>query len=184
MNILNKWFGSRRDRAVAKAQKSLSGYELEKRILEIDQEHGNISKLEFQQALDDLDIKHLAKKADNEQHLEELKLEHRLQQGRISHTDYERELATVKGEPYVNVLNMGIDSDNVVQGYIELDWNDEFVKMLTEAGITGTSDEDIVNKWFNGVCRTVLWQEQADLDYGLNNNRGRPDVEYRSEGED
>jgi len=161
------WFGKSRDRAVAH-----------------DLEQGNISKLEYQQAQEDLALKQLSKQANSKQHLEELKLARDLKLDRISHSDYERELATVKGEPYVNVLNMGIDKDNVVQGYIELDWNDEFVKMLTEAGITGTSDEDIVNKWFNGVCRTVLWQEQADLDYGLNNDRGRPDVEYRSEGED
>ena len=39
--------------------------------------------------------------------------------------------------------------------------------MLQNGGITGTSDDDVVNKWFNGVCRTVLLQEGADLDYGL-----------------
>ena len=39
--------------------------------------------------------------------------------------------------------------------------------MLTAAGLTGKNDEEIVNKWFNAVCRTVLLQEKADLDYGL-----------------
>lgn len=184
MTIFNKLFGNHRDRAVANAKKTLSGYDLEKRILEIDLEHNNISRLEYQQALDDLEIKELGKKAHSQQHLEELKLEHSLKQGNISHTDYERELATLRGEPYVNVLNMDVNRENVVQGYIELDWNDEFVKMLTEAGITGTSDDDVVNKWFNGVCRTVLWQEQADLDYGMDSEQGRPDVEYRSESKD
>jgi len=39
--------------------------------------------------------------------------------------------------------------------------------MLMDSGYKGKSDEDIVNKWFNDVCRTVLIQEQADMDFGL-----------------
>ena len=84
---------------------------------------------------------------------------------------YDKEEAAAKGEPWVSVLNMGVDPENVTQGYFELDWNDEFVKMLQTAGIQGTSDEDVVNKWFNAVCRTVLVQEGADLDYGLQGER-------------
>jgi hypothetical protein len=87
-------------------------------------------------------------------------------------------MTTAAGEPWVNVLRMGIDPDNVVQGYFELDWNEEFVVMLQEAGIRGASDEDVVNKWFNAVCRTVLIQEKADQDYGFeeDNTNERPDV--------
>lgn len=84
---------------------------------------------------------------------------------------YDKQEADAKGEPWVSVLNMGVDPENVTQGYFELDWNDEFVKMLQSAGIQGTSDEDVVNKWFNAVCRTVLVQEGADLDYGLQGER-------------
>ena len=87
---------------------------------------------------------------------------------------YDKEEATEKKEPWVNVIKMGIDPDNVVQGYFELDWNDEFVQYLMAQGIAGDSDEDVVNKWFNAVCRTVLLQEKADLDYGL--QEGRDDV--------
>ena len=31
--------------------------------------------------------------------------------------------------------------------------------MLSEAGITGTSDEDVVNKWSH-PCRTVITREE------------------------
>ena len=87
---------------------------------------------------------------------------------------YDKEEATEKKEPWVNVIKMGIDPENVVQGYFELDWNDEFVQYLMAQGIAGDSDEDVVNKWFNAVCRTVLLQEKADLDYGM--QQGRQDV--------
>ena len=100
---------------------------------------------------------------------------------------YDRLEADKLGEPYVNVIRMGIDPENVVQGYFELDWNDAFVAMLQEKGITGQSDEDVVNKWFNAVCRTVLLQEQADYDYGMQTGQ-RDDVirttDTRPESED
>ena len=74
---------------------------------------------------------------------------------------------------------MGIDPSNVVQGYFELDWNDDFVQYLMAQGIEGASDEDVVNKWFNAVCRTVLLNEKADLDYGMQ----RDDVIIRNDND-
>ena len=95
---------------------------------------------------------------------------------------YDKEEATENKEPWVNVIKMGIDPENVVQGYFELDWNDEFVQYLMAQGIAGDSDEDVVNKWFNAVCRTVLLQEKADLDYGL--QQGRQDVLVATRNDD
>ena len=105
----------------------------------------------------------------------------KLKAGEITFPEYEKECANVKGEPYVNVLDMGIDPDNVANGYFELDYNDLFVKMLSEHGIVGKSDEEIVNTWFNRICRTIVAQETADLDYGLQEatpNYFVDDVEY------
>ena len=110
-----------------------------------------------------------------------------LEEETVIESKYDKEAATAAGEPWVNVLRMGIDPDNVVQGYFELDWNDEFVVMLQDAGIKGASDEDVVNKWFNAVCRTVLIQENADLDYGLQEGPdgvGETDVVVRTDSKD
>lgn len=104
-----------------------------------------------------------------------------LKAGELTHPEYEKECANAKGEPFVNVLDMGIDPENVANGYFELDYNDLFVKMLTENGIVGKTDEEIVNIWFNRICRTVVAQEGADLDYGLQEatpNQFVEDVEY------
>ena len=60
---------------------------------------------------------------------------------------FDKEEATARKDPWVNVIKMGMDPDNVVQGYFELDWNDEFVQYLQEKGMQGSSDEDVVNKW-------------------------------------
>jgi hypothetical protein len=96
-----------------------------------------------------------------------LTVQRKFKAGDISENERDKEIATIRKEPYVNVVEMGIEDDDIRQGFFELDWNDEFVIMLQNGGITGTSDDDVVNKWFNGVCRTVLLQEGADLDYGL-----------------
>ena len=66
---------------------------------------------------------------------------------------------------------------------VELDWNDNFVKFLHDNGYEGKDDEAIVNKWFNDVCRTVLVQEMADQDYGMQ-QEGEVDVIATNFGSD
>ena len=79
-----------------------------------------------------------------------------------------KELATEKGEPYVAVLAMDIDPANLHQGAFELDWNEIFIARLVKAGYMmkpTDADSDIVDRWFQNVCRHVVmetWeQEQA-----------------------
>ena len=80
----------------------------------------------------------------------------------------EKEIATAAGEPYVAMVRMDIDPDNLHQGAFELDWNEIFVARLVKAGYMmkqDDSDADIVDRWFQNVCRHVVmetWeQEQA-----------------------
>jgi hypothetical protein len=82
-----------------------------------------------------------------------------------------KELATERGEPYVAVLSMDVDPENLHQGAFELDWNEKFVANLLRAGYQGKSDSDIVDQWFQNVCRHVVmetWeQEQAIKNSGI-----------------
>jgi len=80
---------------------------------------------------------------------------------------WDKEDATKREEPWVSVIEVGVNPDDVTQGFFELDWNDEFIKMLSSNGLAGKSDEDVVNQWFNSICRSVLLQAGADQDYGL-----------------
>lgn len=124
-------------------------------ILTIDDED------ELEQALEDIRLR------DDPVEKQVVDVKRQFTAGEITENQRDKEIATIRKEPYVNVISMGIEDEDIRQGYFELDWNDQFVIMLQNAGITGTSDDDVVNKWFNGVCRTVLLQEGADLDYGL-----------------
>ena len=80
----------------------------------------------------------------------------------------EKDLYTERGEPWVQVLRIDVDPDNLHQGAFELDWNEIFVARLVKAGYMmkkEDTDADIVDRWFQNVCRHVVmetWeQEQA-----------------------
>jgi len=86
----------------------------------------------------------------------------------------EKQIATEKGEPYVAVLSMDVDPNNLHQGAFELDWNEIFVARLVKAGYMmkpTDSDGEIVDRWFQNVCRHVVmetWeQEQAIKNSGM-----------------
>ena len=79
-----------------------------------------------------------------------------------------KELATEADEPYITVLRMDVDPENLHQGAFELDWNEKFVANLVRAGYMISKDDtdaEIVDRWFQNVCRHVVmetWeQEQA-----------------------
>ena len=79
-----------------------------------------------------------------------------------------KQLATEKGEPYIAVLGIDVDPNNLHQGAFELDWNEIFVNRLVKAGYMmkpTDTDAEMVDRWFQNVCRHVVmetWeQEQA-----------------------
>ena len=78
-----------------------------------------------------------------------------------------KELATDKDEPYVSIVKVNLDPKNPRYGSFELDWNVRFVQTLVEGGYRGDKEEDIVDQWFQDVCRHVVLetyeQEQANI---------------------
>ena len=77
-----------------------------------------------------------------------------------------RDLATQRGEPWIQVVNFEFDPNNMSNGAIELDYNDIFVARLVKAGYRGKDDQQIVDQWFTDVCRNIVMetfeQEMAD----------------------
>lgn len=139
------WGLKGKTRAIAEAEYLYEGKELEEKLAELNAE-----------TAEDKEIAKLAVKLKHEE---------------ITQDAHDKAVASIRKEPWVNVVKMGVNPSNVAAGFFELDWNDEFIIMLQENGYTGTSDEETVNKWFNDVCRTVLIQERADQDYGLQEQR-------------
>jgi len=151
------WGLKGKTREIAEAEYMFDGKELEEKLAEINAD-----------TPEDKEIAVLA-----------IKLKHE----EISQAAHDKAVATIRKEPWVNVVKMGVNPTNVAAGFFELDWNDEFIAMLHENAYVGQSDEEVVNKWFNDVCRTVLIQEKADQDYGLEQTE-REDVEIRRDSKE
>lgn len=80
-----------------------------------------------------------------------------------------KEKATQAGEPYIAILGVELDPDDINNGSFELDWNDKFVLNLIKQGYkirADDTDAQIVDRWFQTVCRNIALevyeQEQAD----------------------
>lgn len=87
----------------------------------------------------------------------------------------EKELANERGEPYVNILSMEVDPENMQNGAFELDWNDKFVANLIRAGYQmdpKDTDADVVDRWFTAVCRNVVLETYEQYE-AMNPERDR-----------
>lgn len=87
----------------------------------------------------------------------------------------EKEIATEQGEPYVNIISMDVDPENMQNGAFELDWNDKFVANLIRAGYQKDpkdTDADVVDRWFTAVCRNVVLETYEQYE-AMNPERDR-----------
>ena len=69
-----------------------------------------------------------------------------------------KERATAKGEPWVAVLDTHVNKDNIKNGFFELDWNEQFIVQLKQAGygFEGDPEEEIVDRWFRELAYNML----------------------------
>ena len=81
----------------------------------------------------------------------------------------EKDIATEHGKPYIAIVNLDVDPENLHQGAFELDWNDKFVADLVRAGYMlrpDDKDNEIVDRWFQTICRHVVmetWEQEAAI---------------------
>ena len=90
----------------------------------------------------------------------------------------EKEEATKNGEPWVAVLDTKINEDNIRNGFFELDWNNEFIEKLLDAGYKGETNEQIVDGWFKTIASNILKEE------GLDPTRGAGYINVKDIGKD
>ncbi len=74
----------------------------------------------------------------------------------------EKEAATAKGEPWVAVLDTQLNPDNIKNGFFELDWNNQFIEELLDAGYTGETNEEIVDGWFKTIAIQILGEQGVE----------------------
>ena len=89
------------------------------------------------------------------------------EQQRRSILDKEKAQATKDKKPWVAVLDTQVNPDNIKNGFFELDWNNEFIEQLIDAGYQGEEPEHIVDAWFRTIATQMLEEEGQDADRGM-----------------
>ena len=162
------WGLKGKTREIAKAEYELTGKALELRLLELDRDnftevdynrrlidieykHGNLTEYEYKLALVDLISDPTQKE------LARVDLDYKFK--KTTETEYYKSVATIKKEPWVTVISMDFGSKSALEGSFELDWNEYFVEKLKSEGYQGPTPDNIVNQWFMEVCRNVAMEE-------------------------
>ena len=130
------WQTDSLSRKVAQAKHELAGEQLDRRLAEL--EITDVDKLK----------------------VENLKIDKKY--GKISDVEFDKQTATLKGEPYVGVLKTHFNPQEPKNGFFELDWNDKFIEDLMTSGYTGEKDEEVINKWFNDLCRNIMLEDMDE----------------------
>ena len=79
----------------------------------------------------------------------------------------EKAQATKDKKPWVAVLDTQVNPDNIKNGFFELDWNNEFIEQLIDAGYSGEQPEHIVDQWFRTIATQMLDEEGQQTDRGM-----------------
>lgn len=82
----------------------------------------------------------------------------------------DKDMATERDMPYVAILSVELDPDNIGNGSFELDWNDKFIAQLVRAGYEGKTDQDLIDRWFQTICQNIVhenfeqWEANQPID--------------------
>ena len=74
--------------------------------------------------------------------------------------------ATAAGKAWISVIDTQINPKNIKNGFFELDWNNQFIEELLDAGYKGETNEQIVDAWFRTIVAQMLEEEGLDTERG------------------
>ena len=95
--------------------------------------------------------------------------------------DREKEEATKAGKAWVAVLDTQVNPENIKNGFFELDWNNQFIEELLDAGYSGETNEAIVDAWFKSIVVQMLEEEGQSTDRDMGHIRIVPKEDGQSE---
>jgi len=94
----------------------------------------------------------------------EVQVQSTSEEERRSVLEREKEEATKAGKAWVAVLDTQVNPDNIKNGFFELDWNNQFIEELLDAGYSGETNEAIVDAWFKSIVIQMLEEEGQSTD--------------------
>lgn len=164
------WGLKGKTRDIARAEYELSGLDLDMRLAEIHHDDPKAQKLAQLDArlkhkaidLYDYDVEYNRVRLEGDAQLDEVLLNIDLKHHRISKQEHDRKLADLRGEPWVAMPDMKWDPADPTKSYFQLDYNDHFVTYLRANNYQGTTDEQVVERWLNDVCRSVAQEMQEE----------------------
>ena len=95
--------------------------------------------------------------------------------------DKEKEEATKQKKAWVSVIDTQVNPDNIKNGFFELDWNNQFIEELLDAGYAGESAEAIVDSWFKSIVVQMLEDDGEDIDRDMGHIKIVPKADGKSE---
>lgn len=189
---------------VALAHYTKSGYELEHHLIAINPEltykekelkaydvsykySNTMSVIDYQMGRLDLleltDVDRNIKK-------EDIKLSHNL----ITQYQHDKNVATIKGERWIKVLELETNEEDPKDGSFNLDWNDHFITYLAEHGYVYPTEDEAVDAWITDLCKNVAlgnikgmlndeeYEDLNDIPYGnVTNMIKRKSIDGKSE---
>lgn len=152
-------------REEAEANYSLSGYDLDVRLAEINHEGVDLARSlveidhRYGYITDDERIRKLLplEVSGIDLDVELVKLD--METGKIERRVGEKQIANLLNQPWVSIIDEGLDLTAGPNGYyFVFDWNEYWIDMLRQHGYEGSSDEILMEKWFTDVCRHEVVQ--------------------------
>ena len=141
---------------VAVANVTLTGDALKCELLRLQWQNEEITELEYRVAVTKIMV---AEGEDQELELNEIYRD----LGVITDAQFKNNEATIRKQPYVAVVNSTYDPSEGTGGFaFEFDWNDLWIEELKSNGYQGFTDDQIVQRWFEDVCRGVAETEMDD----------------------
>lgn len=123
-------------------------------LLEINFKYGVITEYEYDTKIAQLE------KDDIKKQIAILDVEFKHQ--KISKLEHDKEVSTLEKKPWIDIIDHGFDPEKGINGvFFEFDWNELWIDYLRLNGYSGTSQEEIVEQWFNDVTRMVTDEERV-----------------------
>lgn len=148
------------------------------KLLKLDYEHGFIGEFDYQDKK--VDIEH------HDDHMEKelRKLDIKYEKGDLDKKEYDKQRATIKGEPWIHSESI-YDPEKGLSGYaVEYDYNQKFIDMLREHGYEG-DESQVLEQYINDICLSVakeegildeLFEGGQDVNSNLNDSRSPQDI--------
>lgn len=132
-----------------------SGDDLKHALLEIRHDHGVLTEAEYDVGKAELITDELERDV--------AIIEAKIKNHEITEREGDKEIANLRGEPWIRIIDDGINPEKGIDGYFfEFDWNELWIAELRQAGYMGATEEAIVEAWFQDVCRLEASASMGD----------------------